>query len=78
MRCAHAIHISNYKYSQAIVVYSRMWLWHYRSQEFEQLSLVGWCEIQLVMYLLDLCVSYSTYLVTFKVRNGSREALSFP
>ena len=32
---------------------------------------------QLIMYLLDTCVRYSTYIPIFKSRKGSTEALSF-
>ena len=41
-------------------------------------SCVGQCEWQLIMYTLDVYVSYSTYLVIFTARDGSREAQNFP
>ena len=47
---------------------------------FEQFYFVGQRERQLIMYSLDICMSYSTYLAIFKAHSGSRarEALNFP
>ena len=44
---------------------------------FKELYLVQQRERQLKTYSLDLCVSYSTFLATFMVHNGFREALIF-
>ena len=44
---------------------------------FEQLYIVGQHEKHLVMYSLDLCVSYFAYLAIFMTHEGSREALNF-
>ena len=66
-----------------LAIYSHTWIWHYVNQEtqrraFEQLYFVGQHERQLIMYLLDICMSYSTYLVIFTAHNFSRKALNFP
>ena len=45
--------------------------------EIQPAMLVRENNMQLLMYLLDTCVSYSTYLLIFKSQKGSIEALNF-
>ena len=42
---------------------------------FEELYLVGQRKRQLIMYLMDMRMNFSVFLVTFTAYNGVREAL---
>ena len=48
-----------------------------RPHAFKQLYLVGQRKRQLIMYSLDMRVSYSIFRANFTAHNGSREALNF-
>ena len=68
MRHAHAIHSP---YNIAIVIMARLWLYIAvrgplamaicKPRDRTALNVVGQCERQLIMYLLDLCMSNSTH-----------------
>ena len=48
-----------------------------KTREVRPAILVRESSTQLIMYLLDTCVRYSTYLPIFKSQKGSMEALNF-
>jgi hypothetical protein len=48
-----------------------------RTREVRSAILVRESKMQLVMYSLDKCIRYSTYLLTFKSQKRSIEALDF-
>ena len=69
--------------SQAIAICSCAWIWHYVGHVFE--LVYNYSDLfdivkgrQLMMYLLDKCVSCSTHLAIFMAHEGSREVLNFP
>ena len=47
------------------------------SHVFKQLYFVGQRERQLIMHLLDICVSYSTYLAISTAHNGPEFSLNY-
>jgi hypothetical protein len=59
--------------AQATYVYIR----DYARQDFQPAIFVRESSTQLIMYSLDICVRYSTYLPIFKSQKGSIEALNF-
>ena len=49
----------------------------YVRQEIRPAILVRESSTQLIMYSLDICIQYSTYLPIFRSQKGSIEALNF-
>ena len=48
-----------------------------RTREVRPAVLLRESSAQLIMYLLDTCVRYSTYIPIFRSQKGSTEALNF-